>query len=445
MRPLLVVVGAVLLSCSTGLDSSTGSDAGRADAGLLLDPSYKTSYSKDIEPLVRRSCTSCHSAGGIAPFALDTPAAVVSMGEAMAGSVKASRMPPFFADPDCNTYQNDPRWTAQETALFEKWLSDGKPLGNEADRQPVPAPKVDLVRNDINLSIDPPFDIRKMGATDNYHCFVLDPKNTDDVSVLAYQVKPGNGSAVHHVLAYSVPEAQVASLLALDAQDPGPGYPCMAGGVGVPGVIQNQIASWVPGARSVRMPDRTGLRLQKNGRIVMQIHYNLTALAKGEEPFDQTSIGLEISTDPSLKQAKILPMLNRKLDIAPNDPNSVQISQPPAMATAAFFGDSTVYSVTGHMHSLGKSVKLEITRTDGSSQCLLHIPAWDFNWQQAYAFSQPFGLKATDALKITCTYDNTAAKQPVVNGVKQQPRQVGWGENTTDEMCMTYMLFVPKN
>jgi hypothetical protein len=45
---------------------------------------------------------------------------------------------------------------------------------------------------------------------------------------------------------------------------------------------------------------------------------------------------------------------------------------------------------------------------------------------------------------MTCVYDNSAAHQPVVNGVQQAPRDVAWGEGTLDEMCLTYaVVLVP--
>ncbi len=102
-----------------------------------------------------------------------------------------------------------------------------------------------------------------------------------------------------------------------------------------------------------------------------------------------------------------------------------------------------MYRLTGHMHMLGKQVRLEVVHTDGSSTCLLDIPNWDFQWQREYSLVTPYRVAAGDRLKITCVYDNSAAHQPVVNGTQQTPRDVTWGESSLDEMCMTYMTFTP--
>jgi hypothetical protein len=87
-------------------------------------------------------------------------------------------------------------------------------------------------------------------------------------------------------------------------------------------------------------------------------------------------------------------------------------------------------------------VKLERIKGDGTSQCMLDIQNWDFNWQRTYWLEHPITLLQDDQLRITCVYDNSQENQPTVNGVQQTPRRVRWGESSFDEMCMTYMTFV---
>lgn len=73
-----------------------------------------TSYLRDVQPLVERSCKTCHTAGGVAPLALDTPEQVVALGPALWSAIDSGRMPPFFAATSCNTYEGDVRLTAAE-------------------------------------------------------------------------------------------------------------------------------------------------------------------------------------------------------------------------------------------------------------------------------------------------------------------------------------------
>ena len=45
-----------------------------------------------------------------------------------------------------------------------------------------------------------------------------------------------------------------------------------------------------------------------------------------------------------------------------------------------------VYSITPHMHLLGRKMTVRATMADGSSRCLVDVPDWDFHWQRTYEF-----------------------------------------------------------
>ncbi len=127
-----------------------------ADAG----PVTATSYHRDIQPLLERSCTGCHKAGGIAPLAFDTPALAQSYATSMLMAIASKRMPPFYASADCNSYQHDPRLSADETALMKAWVDEGAPLGNPADARHAQLPPAIVVRPDVTMSIGADFDVR---------------------------------------------------------------------------------------------------------------------------------------------------------------------------------------------------------------------------------------------------------------------------------------------
>ncbi|MBM4778625.1 MAG: hypothetical protein GQE15_13055 [Archangiaceae bacterium] len=398
-----------------------------------------TSYLRDVQPLVERSCRSCHTAGGVAPLVLDTPEQVAALGPTLWSAIASNRMPPFFAAPSCNSYVDDPRLTDAEKTLFKTWVDEGSPMGDPAEARHAPTPQLPVVRHDIELSIGARFDVRKMNDTDNYQCFVLNPANTADVMVKGYEVIPGNLAVVHHVLAYVVTPDQVSQLEALDAQDPKPGYACQTGGVGITGAVRNQIAGWVPGQYPSRMPADTALVLPAGSRLVMQLHYNLNALADpAVSPFDETKLALETVPMNTLRKGQILPMLKPNLAIAAGDTNSVQVTEVPVPAS---FRNATIFRAMGHAHQLATQVKLEVVKADGSTTCVLDNPRWDFNWQRDYTLKTPVTLVQGDKLRITCVYDNGQANQPFIAGVQQTPRAVAWGESSFDEMCMTYLTF----
>ena len=99
-------------------------------------------------------------------------------------------------------------------------------------------------------------------------------------------------------------------------------------------------------------------------------------------------------------------------------------------------GAFTIHAAGLHMHTLGTSGTLEIRRAEGDDTCLLDIPAWNFHWQGGYELREPVTVNPGDQLSIECHWDNTAENQQVVGGRPLEPRDVTWGEGTTDEMCL---------
>ena len=95
-----------------------------------------------------------------------------------------------------------------------------------------------------------------------------------------------------------------------------------------------------------------------------------------------------------------------------------------------------MYSANLHMHQLGTRAKLSLQRKDGSEDCLLDIPRWNFHWQGSYGFPAPKVVNPGDKVYLECHWDNTPPMQPIVDGKAQMPKDVFWGEGTTDEMCL---------
>jgi hypothetical protein len=94
------------------------------------------------------------------------------------------------------------------------------------------------------------------------------------------------------------------------------------------------------------------------------------------------------------------------------------------------------------MHVLGQTIRSEHISSEGETTCLVDIQDWDFNWQQFYLFDEAnyIPMKGSDIHRLTCSYDNSPENQPVVNGAQMAPRDVGWGDGTFDEMCLSYLV-----
>jgi hypothetical protein len=68
----------------------------------------------DVVPILQDHCQSCHRAGEIAPFALETYRQAKGWAAAIAADVKDRKMPPWFADACCGKFSNDWSLSAQQ-------------------------------------------------------------------------------------------------------------------------------------------------------------------------------------------------------------------------------------------------------------------------------------------------------------------------------------------
>ena len=72
------------------------------------------------------------------------------------------------------------------------------------------------------------------------------------------------------------------------------------------------------------------------------------------------------------------------------------------------------------------------TLPDGSVRTLLHIPRWNFHWQQDYRYVTPIQLPRGTKLSMRYTFDNSAGNP---DNPKEPPVRVQAGPRAVDEMA----------
>jgi len=103
-----------------------------------IDPAAVT-FTKDIAPILQRSCQNCHRAGGAGPMSLVTYQEArrfaARIRERTAIRDRMGAMPPWYVEKDIGIqhYKNDPSLTDEELAKIQAWVDNGAPEGNPAD------------------------------------------------------------------------------------------------------------------------------------------------------------------------------------------------------------------------------------------------------------------------------------------------------------------------
>ena len=126
--------GALLLTIVASPVNITAQNTSLSNAA----PSTHT-YSKDIAPIMQRSCQTCHRPGTNAPMSLLTYEDVRPWARAIKNKVTQRLMPPWHIERNVGIQQfkDDPSLSDAEIAKIAAWVDAGAPRGNAGD---MPAP-----------------------------------------------------------------------------------------------------------------------------------------------------------------------------------------------------------------------------------------------------------------------------------------------------------------
>lgn len=449
MRPIALGCACLGLACFTepSIPSADTDGAGRGDVtetdtdggpGAMGPLDGDVTYYGDVAPILAQHCRgSCHEPGSVAPFSLTSYEEAWSKRELIAIAVQQRTMPPWFASDECTQYVGDRSLSNEEIETIVAWADDDGPMGNAEDYVAPPmADRPGLSRVDVSLSLPEPYVPQR--EPDDYRCFLADWPETETKFITGFAAKPGNPNIVHHVITYAVDPADVATYEALDEAEPGPGYTCYGG----PGASETDwtsgrwIGAWAPGGEGADQPAGTGLRIEPGSKVIIQVHYN--SLSADGQP-DRTQVQYKIEDEVELEAAMMLwanpDWLFGSMPIPAGaastvhrfvyDPTEVMSFQTDVVPEGQPF---LIYNTAHHMHRRGVAGVQKILRADGSQQCLVDLPRYDFNWQDGYRFAKPVRVDPGDELMVQCEWDNTGNDQ-----------DVNWGEGTDDEMCLAVM------
>ena len=401
-----------------------------SSVGLAQGPTY----SKEVSRIYQAKCQICHHDGDIAPFSLNNYDDAVTWASDSRGAIINGTMPPWKPVAGYGDFRGNTSLTADEKQTILTWMANGTPEGDPAD---LPDPVVytgdwPLGTPDVTLTVPQSFTPAIGG--DVYRCFVLpDAGLPSDTYLSAIDVMPGNRQIVHHVIIFADTTGTAAKL---DGQDGMPGYSCF-GGPGIPvdttNILQaldslSGMGGWAPGTRAHFLPDGIGTLLPGGARVVMQVHYH----PNGVTGPDQSQIGLYFMQSQIQKRLYHIPVVNMDFKVLPNTVQDVTAVFPPIPLPLS----AKAINIFPHMHLLGRKIKADLIDISGNVTPMIYEDNWDFNWQGAYTYTNAIPIPNYSKVRVTCTFDNTTdnpknPNDPLVT--------VGWGERTTDEMCLAFV------
>jgi hypothetical protein len=384
-------------------------------------------FYRDVAPILERRCQSCHRAGEIAPFPLVTYQDTKPWAKLIAKSVEQKKMPPWFADPCCGRFLNDPSLTPDEVAKINEWVKAGAPAGDERDSPPA-RPWINgwnIAQPDVVIKMPVAVNLPQTGDVE--YTYEIAPTNFSEGKwVRMSELRPGARDHVHHAVVYIRP----------------PDSQWLRGApVGVPftastlhdahlmheahETTSDLLLVYAPGSSPDNWPEGMAKFIPAHSDLIFQMHYT----TNGRAARDQTSLGL-VFANRKPKQRVLTLQLANDHDTIPIPPNTANYR---VEVSGTLPNDATLLAFFPHMHLRGKKFEYNIVHGDGSRETLLRVN-YDFYWQLSYRLAEPRFLRAGTKLEAIAWYDNSPANPH--NPDPDAPVQ--WGEQTYNEMMVGF-------
>ena len=412
----------LLLACNPSTDKSI--HPGHTDPDRSA-PETATYY-QDVAPILANNCVSCHREEGSGPFPLDS----YEMAKATAGmiedSVTTRHMPPFHANNsgECSSFEHSLWLTDTEVATIANWVASDTPEGDVATIE-YPSFEEPEFATTHSVTFEP-YEADFATAADDYRCFIVDPQISSESFLTGFEVLPSNREIAHHMILYA-PTSEIALNQAyqLDEADPGPGYSCY----GDPRIDNRMIAPWAPGSDQWYYPNGTGVRMEEGQILILQMHYSNAS----EDPLDSTTVNLNVQETVNQELYTSF-FVHSNIAIPSGHLEHTETLKRKVKVLSGYDGPLELRAMGPHMHRLGISSNVSLTKEDGIEYCLIDVPYYDFNWQRVYTYSEPVLMQPDDMFELNCVFDST-----------DQTSTTYFGDGTSDEMClMTVFASVPQ-
>ena len=378
-------------------------------------------FTRDVAPILQQNCQGCHRTGEAAPMPLLTYGQTRPYATAIKEAVAMRKMPPWFADPHYGKFSNDRSLQQHEIDTLIAWANGGAPEGDPKD---LPPPKQflegwNIPEPDVVLEMPAAFNVPATGTID--YQYILIPMNfKEDTWVQMAEVRPGDRSVMHHVIAYVRPPG---SQWLKDIQ---PGVPFVPTDRAIEGKKRDAafLVGYAPGVPANILPEGRAKLIKAGSDIIFEMHYT----TNGKATTDRSKIGLRFAKAPVREQVVTLVALNGKFAIPPGDPNYRVESD------FEFGADAKLVNLLPHMHLRGKDFEYEAIYPTGESQILLSVPHYSFSWQAVYNPVNDIVMPKGTRIHCTAHFDNSQN-----NPYNPDPsKEIKWGEQSWDEMMIGF-------
>jgi hypothetical protein len=385
-------------------------------------------FDRDVLPILQQHCQSCHRPGEIASsLPLLTYAEARPWAFGIRDATRSKAMPPWFADPCCGHFSNDPSLTLGEIATLSGWADSGANAGDSQDAPPRPqwTNGWNIPTPDFVLNMPKPVTI-PVGGDVEYTYEIVPTNFAEDKWVAMSEVRPSSRKHAHHAVIYvRPPTSEWLRGAPMGLPFPASSLPDEQLRHQAHETKSDILLVYAPGSSPDHWPDGMAKFIPAHSDLVFQMHYT----TNGHAGSDQTSVGLIFAKQPPLQRVLTLQLANDH-DTIPIPPGAENYR---VEVHGTLPNDCTLLSFFPHMHLRGKRFEYNVVNQDRSIETLLRVN-YDFYWQLSYRLAEPRLLKAGTELQAIAWYDNSRK-----NRHNPDPdAAVTWGDQTYNEMMVGF-------
>ncbi|MFY9554880.1 MAG: hypothetical protein WAV47_09225, partial [Blastocatellia bacterium] len=260
----------------------------------------KVRFNKEVVRILQRSCLGCHHSGGIA-MSLAAYDEARPWAKAIKEEVLEKRMPPWHAVKGYGEFRNAPSLAQRDIDIIVNWVEGGAPKGDDKDLPAGPLFSNDWQLRKPDLILKPDAEAKIAADADEYRKFVLPANLNQDRWLTAIDLLPGNGALVHCAEFYFLrgdTPVQASTMMAVKNE---------GGALSDPMNLPARLpfATWMPGQKTVELPQGVAQLLPARTRIGVTIHYR----GSGEAATDLTAVGLYFAENPVTRQLLSMPVI----------------------------------------------------------------------------------------------------------------------------------------
>ncbi len=395
----------------------------------VLAQSQSVTYNRDVAPILAEHCVACHREGEFAPFSLASYEDAARHARQIAEVTRSRYMPPWKPEDGFGEFRGERHMPDEDIDILEQWDEEGAPRGDDGRRPPPSPPPAaadtwTLGPPDLIVRMQEPYGVPADGG-DVFRNFVVPVPIAAKKYVRAIEFRPGNPKVIHHarILIDDTGEARRA-----DEREDGPGFSGMENhSARFP---DGHFLGWTPGKTPT--VDPLAWPLEPGADIVLQMHFRPT----GKPEAVRSSIGLYFTDKPPSITPIAMHLGSKTIDIPAGDPHYV-VEDAYTLPV-----DATALRIYPHAHYLATDMTVTATLPNGTVLPLLHIPDWDFNWQDEYQYAKPVGLPKGAIVTMRYVYDNSSANP---HNPSDPPVRVRYGPEATDEMGDLIVQLLPRS